>query len=72
MTSVRPEEKITRDQIEAKFRELTGGVTEEVEGVKSQALTVGLAVAVAAVAVIFLIGRRSGRRRSAVVEVRRI
>jgi len=65
-------ERITRDQIEAKFRELTGGVTDEVEGVKSQALTVGLAVAVAVVAVVFLIGRRSGRRRSAVVEVRRI
>ncbi len=72
MTSVRPEETITRDQIEAKFRELTGGVTEEVEGVKSQAVTVGLAVVVVAVAVVFLIGRRSGRRRSAVVEVRRI
>ncbi len=71
MTS-RDGETITRDQIEAKFRELTGGVTEEVEGAKSQALTVGLAVAVVAVAVIFLIGRRSGRRRSAVVEVRRI
>ncbi len=39
-------ETITRDQIEAKFRELTGGVTDEVEGAKSQALTVGLAVAV--------------------------
>ena len=47
-------------------------MTEEVEEAKSQALTVGLAVVVVAVAVIFLIGRRSGRRRSAVVEVRRI
>ena len=26
------DEKITRDQIEAKFREMTGGVTDEVEG----------------------------------------
>ncbi len=70
--TVSPEGTITRDQIEAKFRELTGGVTEEVEEAKSQALTVGLAVVVVAVAVVFLIGRRSGRRRSAVVEVRRI
>lgn len=67
-----PEEKITRDQIEAKFRELTGDVGDEVEGAKSQALTVGLAVAVVVVAVVFLIGRRNGRRRSTVVEVRRI
>lgn len=65
-------ERITRDQIEAKFRELTGEVTDEAESARSQALTVGLAVGVAFVAVVFLIGRRSGRRRSAVVEVRRV
>ena len=65
-------EPITRDDIEAKFRELTGEVSDEVESARSQAVTVGLAVGVALVAVVFLIGRRSGRRRSAVVEVRRI
>jgi hypothetical protein len=65
-------ERITRDQIEAKFRELTGEVTEEAESAKSQAVTVALAAGVVLVAVVFLIGRRSGRRRSAVVEVRRI
>ncbi len=63
---------ITRSDIEAKFRELTGDVSEEVESTRSQVLTVGLAVGVAVVAVVFLIGRRAGRRRSAVVEVRRI
>jgi len=67
-----PEEKITRDQIEAKFSAMTGGVTTEVEGVKSQALAIGLAVAVVTVAVVYLAGRRRGRRRSTIVEVRRI
>jgi hypothetical protein len=67
-----PPERITRDDIEAKFRELTGEVSDEAESTRSQLLTVGLAVGVALVAVVFLIGRRSGRRRSAVVEVRRI
>jgi hypothetical protein len=65
-------ERITRDQIEAKFRELTGEVTDEAESARSQVVTVVLAAGVAAVAIVFLIGRRSGRRRSAVVEVRRI
>ena len=65
-------QKITRDDIEAKFRELTGEVSQEVASPRSQAITVGLAVGVALVAVVFLIGRRNGRRRSAVVEVRRI
>jgi len=65
-------DRITRDQIEAKFRELTGEVSDEVESTRSQAITIGLAVGVALVAVVFLIGRRNGRRKSAIVEVRRI
>jgi hypothetical protein len=65
-------ERITRDDIEAKFRELTGEVSDEVQSTRSQAVTVGLALGVAFVAVVFLIGRRNGRRRSAVVEVRRL
>jgi hypothetical protein len=65
-------ERITRDDIEAKFKELTGDVSDEVQATRSQALTVALAVGVALVAVVFLIGRRNGRRRSAVVEVRRL
>ncbi len=65
-------EPITRDQIEAKFRELTGEVSDEVASTRSQAVTIGLAVTVAVVAVVFLIGRRNGRRKSAIVEVRRV
>jgi hypothetical protein len=65
-------ERITRDDIEAKFRELTGEVSSEVESTRSQVVTVGLALGVALVAVVFLIGRRNGRRKSAIVEVRRI
>jgi hypothetical protein len=66
------DEKITRDQIEAKLRDLAGGVTGEAEEVKSQALAIGLAVVVVSVTVVFLIGRRMGRRKSTIVEVRRI
>ena len=66
------DEKITRDQIEAKLREVTGGVTDGVEEVRSQALAIGLGVVVIGVAVVFLIGRRFGRRKSTIVEVRRI
>ena len=34
-------ERITRDQIEAKFRELTGEVGGEVESARPQILTIG-------------------------------
>jgi hypothetical protein len=65
-------EKITRDQIEAKLREVTGGVTGDVEEVRSQALAIGQGIVVISVAVVFLFGRRMGRRKSTIVEVRRI
>lgn len=65
-------ERITRDQIEAKFRELTGEVGDEVESARPQILTISLAVGVTALAVVFLLGRRTGKRKSTVVEVRRL
>jgi hypothetical protein len=63
---------ITRDDIEARFRELNGDVGTEVEAVRPQLLTVGAAIVVAVITIAFLAGRRRGRKRSAVVEVRRI
>jgi hypothetical protein len=66
------EAPITRDDIEARFRELNGEVGTEVETVRPQLLTVGAAVAAVIITLAFLAGRRRGRKRSAVVEVRRI
>ncbi len=63
---------LTRDDIEAKFRELNGEVGDEVESSKAQASTVAAAVVVLVVAIAFLAGRRRGRRRSAVIEVVRV
>ena len=64
--------RITREDIEAKFRELNGGVTEEVTAARPQILSIGLAVAVTVVTIAYLAGRRRGRKKSAVVEIRRI
>ena len=64
--------KITRDDLEAKFREITGEVSDQVEVAKPQLLAVGAAGAVAVVALAFMLGRRGGRKRSTVVEIRRV
>jgi hypothetical protein len=66
------EGRITRDDLERKLRSLQGNVEETRQSALSTAITVGAVVAVGVVAVVFLMGRRSGRRRSTVVEVRRI
>jgi len=63
---------ITRDDLEGKFRELQGGVTETRESATSVLITVGAVIVVGVVAFAFLAGRRRGRRRTTVVEVRRI
>ncbi len=64
-------EKITRDQIEAKFRELSGDVDDQVDAAKGTAVTVGAVVAVAVVLGVFLFGRSRGRKKTTLIEVRR-
>lgn len=63
---------IERGDLEAKLRELQGGVTETTESAKTTLLTVGAVVAVGVIAIAFLAGRRKGKKRTTVVEVRRI
>lgn len=63
---------ITRGDLESKLRELQGGVTETRESATSMLITVGAVVAVGVIAIAFLAGRRKGKRRTTVVEVRRI
>jgi hypothetical protein len=58
--------------LEDKLRELQGGVSETKESATSMLVTVGACVAVGVIAVAFLLGRRKGKKRTTVVEVRRI
>ena len=63
---------ITRDDIESKLREIKGEVDETTEQAKPIALAVGVVVVVAVVGLAFALGRRKGRKRSTVVEIRRV
>ena len=63
---------IDRRDIEAKIRELHGGVEDTAQSARSTLVTVGAVVVVGVVAAAFLFGKRKGRRRTTVVEVRRI
>lgn len=63
---------ITRDDIEARFRSIQG----DAEAVEEEARDyVALAVAAVVVTIVvgaFLLGRRRGKNRRAIVEIRRI
>ena len=62
---------VSRNDIEAKLRELQGEVEVIGEEAKSYALTVVMVVGLGVVALAFVLGRRRGRRNRTIVEVRR-
>lgn len=63
---------IRKEDLEAKMRELQGGVEETKESATSMLLTVGAVVLVGVIAIAFFSGRRKGKKRTTIVEVRRI
>ena len=62
---------ITRDDIEAKAREIVDAVDETAESARSTAILAGVVIAVV-VAAAFLVGRRRGARTRTMVEVYRV
>ena len=71
-TAVAPDRKITRDDIESKLREIRGDVNERAEAVKVPAIAIAVGVAVVTIAAAYFLGRRKGKRRQTVLEIRRI
>jgi hypothetical protein len=64
--------QIGRDDLERKMRELQVDVEKVGASAKSYALAVGAVAAITIVGVAYLLGRRRGKKRSTVVEIRRI
>jgi hypothetical protein len=62
---------ITRDDLEAKARQIVGTVEETAESVKEKSMVAGLVV-VGVVLVAFYFGRRRGGRNKTVVEVYKV
>lgn len=63
---------ITRDDIESKLREIKGEVDTTTDQAKSYAMAGAAVVVVAVAAVAFFIGTRRGKKKTTVVEVRRV
>ncbi|QGG95307.1 hypothetical protein [Actinomarinicola tropica] len=64
--------RITRDDLEAGFRSLEGEVDDRKEQAMGIAAVVGVAVVVGVVLVAYSLGRRRGRKKTTVVEIRRV
>jgi hypothetical protein len=71
-SSIPSDRKITRDDIEAKLTQIQGGATAEVEARQTNLLAIGVVAVVIALLLAYFLGRRRGKKRRTVVEVRRI
>ena len=65
-------EKITRDDLEATFAGLQSGIKGKVESKKSTLITVAGVGAVVLMLIVFMLGKRSGKRKTTLVEIRRV
>ncbi len=72
MTKSTPTSKISPADIEAKFRDIQGQVDSVAEDGKKKAAIAGTIGAVVLLLIIYLMGRRSGVRKSTVLEIRRL
>lgn len=65
------EQRITRDELENKFRALQADIQGRAADKKQSIVAAGSAAAGVVVLLAYLLGRRSGRKRSGRVEFRR-
>jgi hypothetical protein len=62
---------ITRDDLEAKFREVQGTGRAGADAARGTGKIAGVLAAVAGMGVAYFLGRRRGKKRRTIVEVRR-
>ena len=65
-------QRITRDDIEAKFREIKGDVDTTVDQAKPIGLVALVALVLGAIGLAYLVGRRKERKRRTIVEIKRV
>ncbi len=72
MTGVGDPDRVTRADIEAKFGELQGDVESAGEAAKGMGIVIAGVVAVVVIGVVFMLGRRRGKRQTTTIEIRRV
>jgi hypothetical protein len=64
--------RITRDDLEAKFRALQDDVQHKVNDKKQTMTTAAIAGGVVLLLIVFFLGKRAGKKKTTYVELRRI
>jgi DMSO/TMAO reductase YedYZ heme-binding membrane subunit len=68
----RPDGQITRDDIESKLREVYSGASEQVASTKNTAVTIAGVIGLILLLITFLLGVRGGKKKTTIVEIRRV
>ncbi len=66
------DKRVSRDDLEAKFRQLQDGVQSKFDDKKPTLITAAAIGGVLLILLVFLIGKRSGKKKTALVEIRRV
>ena len=63
---------ITRDDLESSFRSFKDDVDRSATDARSKLISAGVVVAIMVLVIAYLLGKRVGKTKSTVVEIRRI
>jgi hypothetical protein len=63
---------ITRDDIESKLREVYDGAHDQVASTRTTLVSVAAVVGALLVLIVFLLGIRGGKKRTTIVEIKRV
>jgi hypothetical protein len=72
MSTVDPQRPVTRADIEAKLAQIKDTTTPHVEAAGDTGRSAMIGGAVVVVLLAFILGRRAGRKKNTIVEIRRI
>jgi flagellar biosynthesis/type III secretory pathway M-ring protein FliF/YscJ len=67
-----PQRRVTPADVESKLRQLQGDVKQSTRSATPKIAAVGAGALIIAILIAFLLGKRRGKRKSTVIEVRRL
>ncbi len=68
----KPDKAVSKEDIEAKLKEIAGDIEDTVEGAKPIALMAGIGGVIVLLLLAYFLGQRKGRKKKTVVEIRRV
>ncbi|MBL6636394.1 MAG: hypothetical protein O3B40_01545 [Actinobacteria bacterium] len=63
---------VTRDELESTLSSFQSSLRGQIEDRRQTIVVAGVAISVGLAVVAYLLGRRSGRRKSAIIDIRRL